>query len=48
MSQPQVIQAHLHVCDHTDFEGDIKESDRVCLTCYKSHLVVYTQGEQAD
>ena len=43
--QPQVIQAYLHVCDHTDFEGDITECDCVCLTCCKSHLVVLSENK---
>ena len=32
------FQAYLS--EHTDFAGDIVRSDRVCLTCYKSHLVL--------
>ena len=32
---PDVVQAYLH--QNTDFTGDIAKSDRVCLTCYKSH-----------
>ena len=36
--QPCVIQAYL--AEHTDFTGNIASGDRVCLTCYKSHLVL--------
>ncbi len=37
--KPQVIQEYLkeHTC--TGFEGQIQDCDRVCLTCYRSHLV---------
>ena len=34
--QPKVVEAYLR--EHTDFTMDISESDRVCFTCYKSHL----------
>ena len=34
--QPHAIQAYLS--EHTDFAGDIVRSDRVCLTCYKTHF----------
>ena len=36
--QPHAIQKYLS--EHTNFEGNIFEGDSVCLTCYKSHLVV--------
>ena len=36
--QPHAIQKYLS--EHTNFEGYILEGDRVCLTCYKSHLFV--------
>ena len=35
---PDAIQRHLR--EHTNFEGKIEESDKVCLTCYKSQLVI--------
>ena len=39
--QPHVIQKYLS--EHTDFTGEIVNSDRVCLTCYKCHLVLQRQ-----
>ena len=36
--QPQTIQLHLQ--EQTGFEGEILGSDRVCMTCYRSHLVI--------
>ena len=41
--QPHIIQAHLS--QHTDFDGDILSSDRVCITCYKSHMVLLMQNK---
>lgn len=35
---PRYVQWHL--ADLTGFEGDIKEGDRVCHQCYKSHLCI--------
>ena len=40
--QPHIIQMHL--TQHTDFEGSILRDDRVCLTCYKSHLVILKEN----
>ena len=37
---PQPLDIQKYLCEHTDFEGCISEGDRVCLTCYKSHLFV--------
>ena len=36
--QPQVIQKYLR--DNTDFVGEICIDDKVCYTCYKSHLII--------
>ena len=36
--QPQVIQKYLR--DNTDFVGEICTDDKVCYTCYKSHLII--------
>ena len=41
--QPHIIQIHLS--QHTDFVGDILSDDRVCLTCYKSHLVILKENQ---
>ena len=35
-SQPKLIQKHL--TENTDFECTINIEDKVCLTCYKSHI----------
>ena len=43
---PEVVQAYLH--ETTDFIGDIAKSDRVCLTCYKSHLALTKQTDCAS
>ena len=43
---PEVVQAYLH--ETTDFTGDIAKSDRVCLTCYKSHLTLTKQTDCAS
>ena len=40
--QPEAVQAHLS--EHTDFTGEISENDRVCFTCYKSHLALVRQN----
>ena len=40
--QPEVVQAYLN--EHTDFTGGIAKSDRVCFTCYKSHLALLKQN----
>ena len=41
--QPLIIQAYLS--EHTDFTGDIVSSDRVCFSCYKSHLVLLKENK---
>ena len=40
--QPNVVEAYLR--EHTDFAMDISPTDRVCLTCYKSHLEILKQN----
>ena len=35
---PRVIEHHLH--DHSEFDGHIDESDKICYTCYRAHLVI--------
>ena len=42
--KPDVIQEHLR--ERTGFEGEIHSQDRVCITCYKSHLVVLKADPQ--
>ena len=37
-SNPSKIEEYLR--QHTDFEGHIHENDKVCFTCYKSHLII--------
>ena len=41
--QPHIIQIHLS--QNTNFVGDILKDDRVCLTCYKSYLVILKQKQ---
>ncbi len=36
--KPETVQEYLR--QHTGFEGQIRINDQVCLTCYKSHLVI--------
>lgn len=36
--QPKVIQKYL--TDNTDIVGEICTDDKVCYTCYKSHLII--------
>ena len=40
--QPEVVQAYL--TEHTDFTGGIAKTDRICFTCYKSHLALLKQN----
>ena len=35
---PKLVEEHLRA--NTGFEGSIKENDRVCYSCYRSHLVI--------
>ena len=44
--QPTIIQDYLK--EHTEFEDTIKESDKVCYTCYHSHLVIIAQKSQCS
>lgn len=39
---PEIIQAHLR--STAGFEGSISAGDKVCFTCYKSHLTILQQG----
>ena len=41
--KPDVIRKHLK--ESTGFEGEIHSQDRVCMTCYKSHLVVLKENK---
>ena len=41
--QPDVIEAHLR--DTVGFEGHITSADKVCNSCYKSHLVVLQESQ---
>ena len=38
---PSLIQKHLE--EYAGFEGRISEKDKVCYTCYRSHLVIIQQ-----
>ncbi len=38
---PSVIEQHLR--DKTGFEGNIKDTDKVCMSCYKFHLSILEQ-----
>ena len=40
--KPDIIQLHLQ--ERTGFEGEIHSQDRVCFTCYKSHLVILKEN----
>ena len=42
----EVVQAYLH--DNTDFIGDIGKIDRVCFTCYKSHVALLNPTSKDD
>lgn len=46
--QPDIIEDHLR--NTISFEGHIKEGDKVCYSCYKSHLVILqeTKGISRD
>ena len=35
---PKLVEEHLKAS--TGFEGKIRENDRVCYSCYRSHLVI--------
>ena len=39
-SQPEVTQHHLR--ENTGFEGHVKARDKVCYTCYKGHLLIFS------
>lgn len=41
--KPDIIQLHLQ--EMTGFEGEINSHDRICLTCYKSHLVILKKNK---
>ena len=41
--QPEKICKYL--LEHTDFNGYIADTDRVCFTCYKSHLALLKDNE---
>ena len=36
--QPAIIEQHLK--ENVGFEGKIKEGDKICYTCYRSHLII--------
>ena len=38
-----IIQNYLH--DNTEFDIYINEQDKVCLTCYKSHLLIIEESK---
>ena len=48
--QGMIGLAHNHISfkyiyPNTDFVDDILKDDRVCLTCYKSHLVIVKENQ---
>ena len=44
--QPAIIEQHLR--ENADFEGKIKEGDRVCYTCYRSHLIILQRRNETS
>ena len=44
--QPALIQHYLK--ENTGYEGSIKESDKVCYVCYRSHLVILQQRNDSS
>ena len=44
--QPTAIQEHLRA--NTGFEGQIQAHDKVCYTCYKSHLAILQEHKIAS
>ena len=43
-TQTQIIELHLK--ENTGFEGAIKEGDKVCYVCYRSHLIILEKRGQ--
>ena len=44
--QPAIIEQHLR--EKAGFEGKIKEGDKVCYTCYRSHLIVLQRRNETS
>ena len=44
--QPALIEHYLK--ENTGYEGSIKESDKVCYVCYRSHLVILQQRNDSS
>ena len=36
----QILERQEYLRKHTDFDGHILQNDKVCHTCYKSHLII--------
>ena len=43
---PKVVEEHLKA--GTGFEGNIRENDKVCYSCYRSHLVIIQKKNSND
>ena len=44
--RPALIEHYLK--ENTGYEGSIKESDKVCYVCYRSHLVILQQRNDSS
>ena len=42
---PRTHIIQIHLFQHTDFVGDILSDHRVCLTCYRLHLVILKENQ---
>ena len=40
---PNPSEIEQHLCDKTGFDGHIKDTDKVCMSCYKFHLSILHQ-----
>ena len=47
---PDAASITMYLADKTGYEGTIGENDKVCFSCYKSHLHIlkHTQSESTD
>ena len=41
--KPEIIELHLR--ENTGFEGHLKAQDKVCYTCYKSHITTKSNDQ---
>ena len=44
--KPSEIQKHLH--EHSGYNGEIKEGDKVCYTCYRAHLSILQEQKNVS